>query len=492
MTETEFKDYINKGYNLIPLTLSISNENIDPIDVYELLSNKPKSYLFESLEGNKDWSRYTIIGLPSDEYIELNGNHISQYKHNKKIKTIESKDPINWINNFHSSFKVLQNKTLPNFQGGLVGFFGFDTVQYFEPSLKTKKQKDIMKTPDISLMVSKEILIFDKLNHVIHIIVYADESIGSFDKSSKKIQYLKDYLVKFNPIKEEQTPISSDTDSDIDIQHHSEKTDFLSSIEKIKKYILDGDTMQVVLSQRMSIDFIGEPIRFYRELRKLNPSPYMYYINMGDYFIVGSSPEILVRLEDGLITVRPIAGTRPRGSTQEQDDFLEKELLNDPKEKAEHLMLIDLGRNDAGRVSKIGSIKLTDQMIIEKYSHVMHMVSNVTGEISEGLGMIDVMKSTFPAGTVSGAPKIRAIEIIYELEKIKRGIYAGAIGYLGWNGNMDTAIAIRTSVIKNDKLYIQCGAGIVNDSIAELEWEETMNKGRAIIQAYKNLRKKTT
>tara|TARA_B100001778_G_scaffold306285_1_gene285506 strand:- start:814 stop:1455 length:642 start_codon:yes stop_codon:yes gene_type:complete len=213
---------------------------------------------------------------------------------------------------------------------------------------------------------------------------------------------------------------------------------------------------------------------------------------MGDYFIVGSSPEILVRLEEGIITVRPIAGTRPRGASEEQDNFLENELLNDPKEKAEHLMLIDLGRNDAGRVSKIGSIKLTDQMIIEKYSHVMHMVSNVTGEISEGLGMMDVLKSTFPAGTVSGAPKIRAIEIIYEQENIKRGIYAGAIGYLGWNGNMDTAIAIRTSVIKNDKLYIQCGAGIVNDSIAELEWEETMNKGKAIIQAYRNLRKKSS
>ena len=241
----------------------------------------------------------------------------------------------------------------------------------------------------------------------------------------------------------------------------------------------------------MSIDFKGKPIRFYRELRKLNPSPYMYYLNMGDYFIVGSSPEILVRLEEGIITVRPIAGTRPRGSTKEQDNLLEKELLNDPKEKAEHLMLIDLGRNDAGRVSKIGSIKLTDQMIIEKYSHVMHMVSNVVGEISEGLGMMDVLKSTFPAGTVSGAPKIRAIEIIYEQENIKRGIYAGAIGYLGWNGNMDTAIAIRTSVIKNDKLYIQCGAGIVNDSIAELEWEETMNKGKAIIQAYRNLRNKS-
>ena len=249
--------------------------------------------------------------------------------------------------------------------------------------------------------------------------------------------------------------------------------------------------MQVVLSQRMSIDFTGEPISFYRELRQLNPSPYMYYLNMGDYHIVGSSPEILVRLEDNLITVRPIAGTRPRGSNDDQDSILEDELLNDPKEKAEHLMLIDLGRNDAGKVSKIGSIKLTDKMIIEKYSHVMHMVSNVTGEINDGLGMIDVLKSTFPAGTVSGAPKIRAIEIIYEQETIKRGIYAGAIGYLGWNGNMDTAIAIRTSVIKNDKLYIQCGAGIVNDSIAELEWEETMNKGKAIIQAYSNLRNKT-
>ena len=248
--------------------------------------------------------------------------------------------------------------------------------------------------------------------------------------------------------------------------------------------------MQVVLSQRMSMDFKSDPINFYRELRELNPSPYMYYLNMGDYYIVGSSPEILVRLEDDQITVRPIAGTRPRGKTESQDSILEKELKNDPKELSEHLMLIDLGRNDAGKVSKIGSIKLTDKMIIEKYSHVMHMVSNVTGDIADKLGMMDVLKATFPAGTVSGAPKIRAIDIIYELEPVKRGIYAGAIGYLGWNGNMDTAIAIRTCVIKDDILNIQCGAGIVNDSIAELEWEETMNKGRAIVQAYKNLRNK--
>ena len=489
MTEKEFIDYINQGYNLIPLTLSITNKDIDPIDVYELLSDKPKSYLFESLEGDKDWSRYTIIGLPSDEYIELNGNVINHYKSNKKITTIESDDPITWIEKFQSRFNVMENDKLPNFQGGLVGFFGFDTVQYFEPSLKSTSQTDLMKTPDICLMISKEILIFDKINNLIHILVYAVDSSGSYDISLQKIDKLKEWLLDFKPVAHE-TSINN-KNININVDYLFGKDDFIGAVKKIKEYIVNGDAMQVVLSQRMSVDFIGEPISFYRELRQLNPSPYMYYLNMGDYHIVGSSPEILVRLEDNLITVRPIAGTRPRGSNDHQDRLLEDELLNDPKEKAEHLMLIDLGRNDAGKVSKIGSIKLTDKMIIEKYSHVMHMVSNVTGEINDGLGMIDVLKSTFPAGTVSGAPKIRAIEIIYEQETIKRGIYAGAIGYLGWNGNMDTAIAIRTSVIKNDKLYIQCGAGIVNDSIAELEWEETMNKGKAIIQAYSNLRNKT-
>ena len=488
MTEEDFIDYINQGYNLIPITLSIKNNNIDPIDVYELLSDKPKSYLFESLEGEKDWSRYTIIGLPSDEYIEVSGNLVSHYKSNNKINTFECDDPISWIEEFQSNFNVKQDNSLPHFQGGLVGFFGFDTVQYFETSLKTKLQKDLMNTPDISLMLSKDILIFDKINNLIHIIIYADNSIDSYKKSSKKIDKLKDYLLNFEPAKHASHSINNNTD--IDVTYHFAQEKFISSINKIKKYIFNGDAMQIVLSQRMSMDFIGEPIRFYRELRDLNPSPYMYYLNMGDYHIVGSSPEILVRLEDNLITVRPIAGTRPRGKDKKHDELLERELLSDPKERAEHLMLIDLGRNDAGKVSKIGSIRLTDKMIIEKYSHVMHMVSNVTGEISEDLGMMDVLKSTFPAGTVSGAPKIRAIEIIYELETIKRGIYAGAIGYLGWNGNMDTAIAIRTCVIKDGRLYIQCGAGIVNDSIAELEWEETINKGKAVLQAYKNLRKK--
>ena len=272
------------------------------------------------------------------------------------------------------------------------------------------------------------------------------------------------------------------------LTYHFPREKFIESVGVAKKYITNGDVMQVVLSQRISIDFKECPIEFYRELRKLNPSPYMYYLNFGDFHIIGSSPEILVRLENDTITVRPIAGTRPRGKTEADDTKLEKDLLNDPKEIAEHLMLIDLGRNDVGRVSEIGSVRLTDKMIIEKYSHVMHMVSNVTGKVLKTVGIIDVLKASFPAGTVSGAPKIRATEIIYELEPLKRGIYAGAIGYLGWNGNMDTAIAIRTCVIKDNKLNIQCGAGIVYDSVPELEWEETINKGKAIIQAYNNTR----
>ena len=276
----------------------------------------------------------------------------------------------------------------------------------------------------------------------------------------------------------------------MNLKYDFERKDFLSSVNKIKEYINQGDVMQVVLSQRMTIDFHERPIEFCKELRKINPSPYMYYLNMGDYVVVGSSPEILVRLEDENITVRPIAGTRPRSDDNKKDKDYEIDLLNDKKELAEHLMLIDLGRNDIGRICKTGSINLTDQMIIEKYSHVMHMVSNVEGQIKPNLSMFDVLRATFPAGTVSGAPKIRALQIIFELENISRGIYAGAIGYLGWNGNMDTAIAIRTCVIKSEKLHIQCGAGIVYDSVPELEWDETINKGKAIIKALEKLRER--
>ena len=488
MIEQDFKKHIEQGYNLIPLKSTLNNNGLNPIDVYQKLSNMPKSYLFESLEGKKDWSRYTIIGLPSKEYIELKNNKIKYFVSDVLAEEVETDNPIGWIEDFKKKFKVLSNPDLPQFQGGLVGYFGFDTVQYFEQAIKPSSQEDTMDTPDICLIVSKEFLVFDKINNQIHIIVYADNNLDSFIKSQEKIERLEKSLSEDIEITSRNQELSNDGANDLDIRYHFEKDDFISSVSKIKKFIIDGDVMQVVLSQRMSMEFSNEPLDFYRELRDLNPSPYMYYLNMGDYYIVGSSPEILVRLEDEQITVRPIAGTRPRGKTLDEDIILEKELKDDPKEKAEHLMLIDLGRNDAGKVSQIGSIKLTHKMIIEKYSHVMHMVSNVTGNISDALGMMDVLKATFPAGTVSGAPKIRAINIIYELEPIKRGIYAGAIGYLGWNGNMDTAIAIRTCVIKDGRLNIQCGAGIVNDSIAELEWEETMSKGRAIVQAYKNLR----
>jgi len=490
MTEQDFIKHIEQGYNLIPLKSTLINDGLDPIDVYQKLSNMPKSYLLESLEGKKDWSRYTIIGLPSEEYIELKDNKIKYFISNKLVEEIETNNPIDWIEEFQNKFNVPNDSDLPKFQGGLVGYFGFDTVKYFEPAIKATIQKDEMDTPDICLIVSKEFLIFDKINNKIHIVIYTNNNLNSFKESQDKIKkleiFLRDEIIPEDNIRKH----AKDKINNLDIHYHFNKNDFISSVDKIKQFIINGDVMQVVLSQRMSMDFVGEPINFYRELRELNPSPYMYYLNMGDYQIVGSSPEILVRLEDDLITVRPIAGTRPRGKNENEDNILENELRNDPKELAEHLMLIDLGRNDAGKVSKVGSIKLTDKMIIEKYSHVMHMVSNVTGSIEKNLGMMDVLKSTFPAGTVSGAPKIRAIDIIYELESIKRGIYAGAIGYLGWNGNMDTAIAIRTCVIKDGKLNIQCGAGIVNDSIAELEWEETLNKGKAIVQAYKNLRNK--
>jgi len=484
MNKTTFLNHVDEGYKLIPLYKCIDNPNINPIDLYESISDQPQSYLFESVEGGKKWSRYTIIGLPSNDYIDVYNNKISLYSNGKGVEQ-KSNDPINWIEDFRNKYKVFTNPELPEFQGGLVGYFGFDTIENFESNIIPSKQVDEIETPDIRLIISKEILIFDKQKNKIFIIVFSENNLNSFNKTNTKIS---DLSKKINSFTLTSSVEVNNFSSQPDIKYHLSKNDFLDAVKKIKKYISDGDVMQVVLSQRMSIPFEGKPLSFYRKLRDLNPSPYMYYLNMGDFSIIGSSPEILVRLEDDNLTVRPIAGTRPRGKDTNQDKSFEEELKKDPKEIAEHLMLIDLGRNDIGRVSEIGSVKLTDTMIIEKYSHVMHMVSNVTSKLDSKLTSMDVLRATFPAGTVSGAPKIRAIQIIYELEPIKRGIYAGAIGYLGWNGNMDTAIAIRTCIIKESVLNIQCGAGIVHDSIPEKEWDETINKGRAIIQAYKNLR----
>ena len=382
---------------------------------------------------------------------------------------------------FQSRFRVPEVPGLPRFCGGLVGYFGYDTVAYIEPRLRKLDQPDPLGCPDILLMVSDELVVFDNLSGHMYLIVHADVGRGdTLADANERIDALIERMQGGAPRRRLQSPrVVSEEDF---VSGFSEQA-FKEAVERIKRYILDGDCMQVVVSQRLSIPFHAPPLDLYRALRGLNPSPYMYFLDLGTFQIVGSSPEILVRLEDGEVTVRPIAGTRRRGHTEVEDRALEAELLADPKELAEHLMLIDLGRNDTGRVAQIGTVKLTDKMVAERYSHVMHIVSNVTGRLRSDMSAIDVLRATFPAGTVSGAPKIRAMEIIKELEPVKRGVYSGAVGYLSWNGNMDTAIAIRTAVVKDGQLHIQAGAGVVADSIPDLEWKETMNKGRAVFRA---------
>ncbi len=398
------------------------------------------------------------------------------------VERLEAPDPLAWIDAFRQRFRVPASARLPRFCGGLVGYFGYDTVRYVEPRLREGAKADPLACPDILLMVSDEVLVFDNLSGRLYCIVHVDPSDPSApEEAQARLQALVERLGHDRP--PAAVVRAPRTVAEGDFVTSFAREDFEAAVARIKHYILEGDVMQVVLSQRLTVDFQAAPVDLYRALRCLNPSPYLYYLNLGDFHIVGSSPEILVRVEDGQVTVRPIAGTRRRGRDPAEDRALEHELLNDPKELAEHLMLIDLGRNDIGRVAETGSVQVTDRMITERYSHVMHIVSNVTGRLRADTGPMDVLRATFPAGTVSGAPKIRAMEIIDELEPVKRGVYAGAVGYLSWAGNMDTAIAIRTALIKDGTLHIQAGAGIVADSVPRLEWKETMNKGRAIFQA---------
>jgi anthranilate synthase component 1 len=386
-----------------------------------------------------------------------------------------------WIEGFQQRYKAAEIDGLPRFNGGLVGYFGYDIVRYIEPRLAECPNPDLLGTPDILLMISDELVVFDNLSGRMFVIVHVDPTTGgTLASAQERMHTLIDAMQQGAPREFSKT---SRKVHESDFVSGFTEAGFKQAVERVKEYILEGDCMQVVISQRLSIPFEAPPLDLYRALRGLNPSPYMYCLNLGDFHVVGSSPEILTRLEDGVVTVRPIAGTRRRGYTEEEDLALEVELLADPKERAEHLMLIDLGRNDTGRVAEVGSVQLTDEFIIERYSHVMHIVSNVIGRLQQGMTAIDVLRATFPAGTVSGAPKIRAMEIIDELEPVKRGVYSGAVGYLSWSGNMDTAIAIRTAVIKDQMLHIQAGAGVVADSVTELEWKETMNKGRAVFRA---------
>ncbi|PQJ94955.1 anthranilate synthase component I [Chromatium okenii] len=481
MTPKTFQALSAQGYNRIPVACEILADLDTPLSVYLKLAAAPYSYLFESVQGGEKWGRYSIIGLPCRTLIRIHGTTIQIERDGQVINTIIASDPLAWIDAYQQQFQVAEVAGLPRFTGGLVGYFGYDTIRYIEPKLAQCPNPDLLENPDILLMVSDEVVVFDNLSGRLHIIVHLDPTAGDTLEAGEA--RLAELTARMREAVPHQPSANARDVHEADFISGFTEDGFKQAVDKIKEYISAGDCMQVVLSQRLSIPFTAAPLDLYRALRGLNPSPYMYFLDLGGFQIVGSSPEILTRLEDGIVTVRPIAGTRRRGHTEAEDQVLEAELLADPKERAEHLMLIDLGRNDTGRVAEIGSVRLTDKMIVERYSHVMHIVSNVIGTLKDGMTAIDVLRATFPAGTVSGAPKIRAMEIIDELEPVKRGIYSGAVGYLAWNGNMDTAIAIRTAVIQNGMLHIQAGAGIVADSVPESEWQETLNKGRAIFRA---------
>ncbi len=482
MTPQQFAEYSRQGFNRIPLIREVLADLDTPLSAYLKLAAGPYSYLLESVQGGEKWGRFSIIGLPSRTRVRVRGPEVTVERDGQVLERASETDPLEWIAGYQARFRAVPVPHLPRFNGGLVGYFGYDTVRYIEPRLGPAPSRDPLDVPDILLMVSEEIVVFDNLSGKLYFVIHADPSEpDAFARASRRLDELSERLRTASvPIaRPPRGPVV--TESDFVSEFPRER--YEAAVRRIKDYIVAGDVMQVVPSQRMTVPYRASPLDLYRALRSLNPSPYLYYLNLDDFYIVGSSPEILVHLEDDIVTVRPIAGTRPRGRTEEEDLALEHDLLADPKELAEHLMLIDLGRNDVGRVAEIGTVEVTEKMVIERYSHVMHIVSNVTGRLKPGMSAIDALRATFPAGTLSGAPKIRAMEIIDELEPVKRGVYGGAVGYVGWGGTLDTAIAIRTAVIKDGQLHIQAGGGVVADSVPAAEWEETMNKGRAVFRA---------
>lgn len=475
---SEFNALAQQGYNRIPLVLETFADLDTPLSLYLKLANQPFSYLLESVQGGERFGRYSIIGLPAKTRLVVHDRQVQVLENDQVIESVTDTDPLDFVKKYQARFKTPPYAGLPRFTGGLAGYFGYETVRYIEKRLAHTKKTDAIGVPDILLLLSEELAVVDNLTGKLYFIVYADPNTAhAYEHACQRLQDLVKKLrqpvdIPPAPAQKQSTP-----------QSEFGEAPFKAAVKRAQEYILEGDIMQVVLSQRMSQPFFASPLSLYRALRSLNPSPYMFYYDMGDHHVVGASPEILVRLENGTVTARPIAGTRPRGKTREQDLALAEELLADPKERAEHVQLMDLGRNDVGRVATTGSVKVTDNMMIERYSHVMHIVSNVEGQLKPGMDAMDVIQATFPAGTVSGAPKVRAMEIIDALEPSKRGIYAGAVGYLGFNGDMDVAIAIRTGVIKNNTLYVQAGAGIVADSVPHNEWVETQNKALAVLRA---------
>ena len=483
MNQQEFDALASRGYSHIPVVHEILADLDTPLSAYLKVADAPYSYLLESAgQGGEMWGRYSIIGLPARTVVRVRGRTVTVEEDGAVVEETETDDPLAFIEAFSQRFHVPDLPDLPRFFGGLVGYFGYDTIRYVEKRLAHSTPPDDLGTPDMLLMVSSDVIVFDNVAARMKLISLVEPSRpDAWQTATERLETRARQLDAAVPRIAESTANQPVEESDFESAYG--RANFMDAVERIREYIRAGDVMQVVLSQRMSIPFASPPINLYRALRGLNPSPYMYFMNLDDFHIVSSSPEILARVEHGVIVNRPLAGTRRRGRTDAEDRAMEEELVNDPKEIAEHLMLIDLGRNDVGRVSKIGSVKVTEQFVVERYSHVMHLSSNVVGELTEGKTAIDVLRATLPVGTLSGAPKIRAMEIIDELEPVKRGVYGGAVGYLAWNGNMDTAIAIRTALVKDGTLYIQAGGGVVADSIARLEWKESMNKGRAIFRA---------
>lgn len=480
MDKTSFNTYIDQGYNHIPVFREVVLDTDTALGLYLKLANNTYSYLFESVQGGEKWGRYSIIGLHAQTVIKVFDHEIRIEKQADIVERLTVEDPLAWIEQYQQQFKVPEISELPEFNGGLVGYFGYEIVRYIEPKLKNINLKDELNIADILLMLSNDLVVFDNLANKAFLLTHINPETHSYEHALARLNAIEAEIEKPFIKKDYKSDnlVASDFKSSFGEQNYK------NVVEQIQNYIVAGDVMQVVPSQRLSAPYKAPSIELYRQLRRLNPSPYMYYLNLGDVDIIGSSPEILTRVDRNRhATVRPIAGTRKRGKTQTQDLALEKDLLADEKEIAEHLMLIDLGRNDLGRIAKTGSVKLTDKMFVERYSHVMHIVSNVECELKDDMSAIDVLKATFPAGTLSGAPKVRAMEIINEVEPLKRNIYSGAIGYLSWHGGMDMAIAIRTAIVKDEILYVQAGAGIVYDSVPQLEWDETMHKAQALIAA---------
>jgi anthranilate synthase component 1 len=480
----DFRRLAGQG-NLIPVFDEIHYDLETPISAFRKIDDGNTSFLLESVEGGEKWARYSFLGSGSSHLFRSKGNRFEILKHGRLLRQGEREDPLLALEEFLAARRPVRHDSLPRFSGGAVGYLSYDVARSFE-KIPDRLREEI-DLYDSSFMITDTLLVFDNLKKKIRVIcnVFLDDPDGP--RQSTEAAY-KEARVKIDSIiarlrRSDLPPSTRRLALPSPLRSNFTRENYLKAVERAKEYIRAGDIIQVVPSQRFSTEIHSEPFDIYRALRSINPSPYLFYLKMNGMVLMGSSPEVMVRFEGDRIELRPIAGTRRRGQTREEDLALEKDLLADEKERAEHIMLVDLGRNDVGRVSKIGSVKVTELMTVERYSHVMHIVSNVQGTLAPGLNAFDVFRATFPAGTVSGAPKIRAMEIIEELEPFRRGFYAGAVGYFGFTGNMDTCITIRSILVKDGKAYVQAGGGVVADSDPEKEYEETLHKARAVFKA---------